>query len=252
MRMGRPSRTADSISPRVTPMSANMRSSSCASSRTALRRRCFAARPRAQRVPRRARTRSHCANARMVPRMQAWMTRLRLMRACCSHSKNENSGAQLWVWDIVRLRRGRARKIRALGRKWVKIKLLVAAGLRRSGQHMAGCLAATAIRGLKELWGFSGDFRINGARGQKILASRSRMPSQRELRREIPVKGGAALSAWGGLPPPAYRRHCFAYPPRASALVQGLLPVADERRQEIAQDRAGPGLDFPRHRHAGG
>ena len=36
----------------------------------------------------------------------------------------------------------------------------------------------------------------------------------------------------------AYRRHRFAYPPRASALVQGLLPVADERRQEIAQDRA--------------
>src|SRR5262249_19347187 len=195
---------------------------------------------------------SQCAKARMVPRVQAWMTRLRLMRACCSHSKNENSRAQLWVWDMVGLRAaGRAKSARSAV-SGSRSKLLAAVDLRRSGQHMAECLAATAMRGLKELWGFSGDFRIKGARGEKISASRPMMPSQNKLRREMPGQGGDALSAWGGLPPPAYRRHRFAYPRRASPLVQGLLPVADERRQEIAQDRARSGLDFHRHRHAGG
>ena len=38
---------------------------------------------------------------------------------------------------------------------------------------------------------------------------------------------------------------------RASSLAQGLLPVAEQRRQEIAQHRARSGLDFHRHRHAG-
>jgi hypothetical protein len=37
----------------------------------------------------------------------------------------------------------------------------------------------------------------------------------------------------------------------ALSLPQGLLPVAEQRRQEIAQYRARSGLDFHRHRHAG-
>src|SRR5262245_64955161 len=37
----------------------------------------------------------------------------------------------------------------------------------------------------------------------------------------------------------------------ASSLAQGLLPVAEQRRQEIAQHRARSGLDFHRHSHAG-
>src|SRR5262245_46967595 len=41
-------------------------------------------------------------------------------------------------------------------------------------------------------------------------------------------------------------RHGHALP-----LSQGLLPVAEQRRQEIAQDRARSALDFHRHRHAG-
>src|SRR6516225_7018696 len=82
-------------------------------------------------------------------------------------AKNENSGAQFCVWDIVRLLRGRTRKSARSAVSGSRSKLLDATDLRRSGQHMAGCLAAAAVRGLKELWGFSGDFRINGTRGQK-------------------------------------------------------------------------------------
>jgi hypothetical protein len=37
----------------------------------------------------------------------------------------------------------------------------------------------------------------------------------------------------------------------ASPLAQGLLPVAQQRREKIAQDHARPGLDLHRHCHAG-
>jgi Amidase len=37
----------------------------------------------------------------------------------------------------------------------------------------------------------------------------------------------------------------------ASPFAQGLLPIAQQRRQQITQDHARPGLDFHRHRHAG-
>jgi hypothetical protein len=67
------------------------------------------------------------------------MTRLRMMRAYGSRSKNDNSGAQLWVWDMVGLRRGRARRNRSHGRNWVKIKAA------RDG----GCPPRRAARGWK-------------------------------------------------------------------------------------------------------
>src|SRR5262245_35209800 len=44
--------------------------------------------------------RNHSVNARMVPRTQDWMTRLRLMRACRSISK-DNGGTELSFSDIV-------------------------------------------------------------------------------------------------------------------------------------------------------
>src|SRR5262245_25369324 len=58
------------------------------------------ARRRASWVVRKTRLRSHSANARTVPRTQAWMTRLRLMRACCSISK-DNGGTEVSFLDIV-------------------------------------------------------------------------------------------------------------------------------------------------------
>src|SRR5258708_2852635 len=82
-------------------MSASIRSSNCWSSRIALHRRRLAARPRASWVLRKTRMRSHSANARTVPRTQDWMTRLRLMRACRSISKDKNSGTELSFLDIV-------------------------------------------------------------------------------------------------------------------------------------------------------
>src|SRR5262245_63532708 len=115
--------------------------------------------------------------------MQAWMTRLRLMRACCSRSKNENSGAQLRVWDMVGLRRGRARRNRSHSRKWVKIKAARGGGMSAAaGSTWVEDLAAAAMRGLKELWGFSGDFQITA-----LLAADSRDQGRRAVAEHVEV-----------------------------------------------------------------
>src|SRR5262245_8084811 len=49
------------------------------------------------------------------------------------------------------------------------------------------------------------------------------------------------------------RRHVAlsGFSPYASTFAQGFLPIAEKRRQEIAEDTARSRLDFHRHRHAG-
>src|SRR5262245_30330377 len=119
----------------------------------------------------------------MVLRVMAWMTRLRMMRACCSHSKNENSGTQLCGWDMVGLRRGRARDIRPRGRHWGQDQSRYRRGIYAvAGSTWAGYLAATEMRGLKELWGFSGDFQITA-----LLAADSRDQGRRAVAEHVEV-----------------------------------------------------------------
>src|SRR5262245_21405023 len=57
------------------------------------------ARRRASWVLRNTKLRSHSAKTRTVPRTQAWMMRLRLMRACRSISK-DNGGTELSFSDM--------------------------------------------------------------------------------------------------------------------------------------------------------
>jgi hypothetical protein len=67
----------------------------------ALRRTRLAARSRASRMLNTQRTRSHSANLCMVSRMLALMRSLRSMRACRSAWKNEDSGTELFLSNIV-------------------------------------------------------------------------------------------------------------------------------------------------------
>src|SRR5262245_31357684 len=60
-----------------------------------------ATRSRASQMLDTPRTRTHSANLRMVPRMQALITRLRSMRASRSAWTNEDSGTQLFLSNIV-------------------------------------------------------------------------------------------------------------------------------------------------------
>src|SRR5262249_50542173 len=69
------------------------------------------ARRRASWVLRNTKLRSHSAKTRTVPRTQAWMMRLRLMRACRSISK-DNGGTELSFSDMGSSYVARARRMR--------------------------------------------------------------------------------------------------------------------------------------------
>jgi hypothetical protein len=85
------------------------------------------------------------------------MTRLRLMRACRSISKGENSGAELSFWDIVSSHvAGRAESARAMMGRGLKLPGAVDHTPR---QHVTReCLTADEMSGLKPVLNVFGDF----------------------------------------------------------------------------------------------
>ena len=102
----------------------------------------------------------------------------------------------------------------------------------------AGTEPATALR--EQIWRVPAELRSGGL---AILAIDKYVDRQVTLARRHTILERGRV-AWTG-------SSAELAAAGASALAQGLLAVAQQRRQEIAQDPARPGLDFHRRRHAG-
>src|SRR5262245_14820373 len=111
------------------------------------------ARQRASWVLRNTRLRSHSANAHTVRRTQAWMMRLRLMRACRSISK-DNGGTELSFWDIgSSYVAAHAECAGTIVGRWLR--------LLDGGSHHCGSCERRDVRPeahLQRLWRFPGNF----------------------------------------------------------------------------------------------
>src|SRR5262249_46550386 len=113
------------------------------------------ARRRAGWVLRNTRLRSHFANARTVPRTQAWMTRLRLMWACRSISK-DNGGTGLSFSDIGSYYVGaHAECTGTIVGRWLR---LLDAGSHTAAAVTRECLTADEMSGLKPTCSVFEDF----------------------------------------------------------------------------------------------